>query len=93
MDLQQLVGVGTSKGAAFFTAAGVGGVVGSLVGGALYDRFNQYLVLFVSMLLYGVTCALIPLCRAYWLMVFMFLLHEMSTGAVRSGEEILESHY
>ncbi|XP_046554203.1 sodium-dependent glucose transporter 1A-like [Haliotis rubra] len=88
LDLQQIAGVGTSKGAAFFTAAAVGGVVGSLVGGALYDRFNRHVVLFVSSFLYAVTCAIIPWCSVYWTMVMMFLLHELVTGAARSGTNV-----
>ncbi|XP_046554176.1 sodium-dependent glucose transporter 1A-like [Haliotis rubra] len=88
LDLQQITGVGTSKGAAFFTAAAVGGVVGSLVGGALYDRFNRHVVLFVSSFLYAVTCAIIPWCSVYWTMVMMFLLHELVTGAARSGTNV-----
>ncbi|XP_067660614.1 sodium-dependent glucose transporter 1A-like [Haliotis asinina] len=88
LDLQQITGVGTSKGAALFTAAAVGGVVGSLVGGALYDNFNRHLVLFVSSFLYAVTCAIIPWCSVYWTMVMMFLLHELVTGAARSGTNV-----
>ncbi|XP_067667205.1 sodium-dependent glucose transporter 1A-like [Haliotis asinina] len=88
LDLQQITGVGTSKGAAFFTAAAVGGVVGNLVGGALYDRFNRHMVLFVSSFLYAVTCAIIPWCSVYWTMVMMFLLHELVTGAARSGSNV-----
>ncbi|XP_071095723.1 sodium-dependent glucose transporter 1A-like [Haliotis cracherodii] len=88
LDLQQITGVGTSQGAAFFTAAAVGGVVGSLVGGALYDRFNRHVVLFVSSFLYAVTCAIIPWCSVYWSMVMMFLIHELVTGAARSGTNV-----
>ncbi|XP_067660604.1 sodium-dependent glucose transporter 1B-like [Haliotis asinina] len=88
LDLQQITGVGTSKGAVFFTAAAVGGVVGNLVGGALYDRFNRYLVMFVSSFLYAVTCAIIPWCSVYWTMVMMFLLHELVMGAARSGMNV-----
>ncbi|XP_048253951.1 sodium-dependent glucose transporter 1A-like [Haliotis rufescens] len=88
LDLQQITGVGTSQGAAFFTAAAVGGVVGSLVGGALYDRFNRHIVLFVSSFLYAVTCAIIPWCSVYWSMVMMFLIHELVTGAARSGTNV-----
>ncbi|XP_048254520.1 sodium-dependent glucose transporter 1A-like isoform X2 [Haliotis rufescens] len=88
LDLQQITGVGTSQGAAFFTAAAVGAVVGSLFGGALYDSFNRHIVLFVSSFLYAVTCAIIPWCSVYWSMVMMFLIHELVAGAARSGMNV-----
>ncbi|XP_071094703.1 sodium-dependent glucose transporter 1A-like [Haliotis cracherodii] len=88
LDLQQITEVDTSQGAAFLTAAAVGGVTGSLVGGALYDRLNRHMVLFVSSFLYAVTCAIIPWCSVYWSMVMMFLIHELVTGAARSGTNV-----
>ncbi|XP_046566541.1 sodium-dependent glucose transporter 1-like [Haliotis rubra] len=85
LDLQIITGTDLSQGSAFFTAAATGSVVGAVAGGAIYDRFNKYLSLFISMAGHGLTVAVIPLCSPYWLMITMFAVHEFFLGIFKTG--------
>ncbi|XP_046559263.1 LOW QUALITY PROTEIN: sodium-dependent glucose transporter 1A-like [Haliotis rubra] len=85
LDLQIITGTDLSQGSAFFTAAATGSLVGAVAGGAIYDRFNKYLSLFISMAGHGLTVAVIPLCSPYWLMIAMFVAHEFFLGIFKTG--------
>ncbi|XP_067661056.1 sodium-dependent glucose transporter 1C-like [Haliotis asinina] len=85
LDLQIITGTDLSQGSAFFTAAAIGSLVGAVAGGAIYDRFNKYLSLFISMAGHGLTVAVIPLCSPYWLMIAMFVAHEFFLGIFKTG--------
>ncbi|XP_046566540.1 LOW QUALITY PROTEIN: sodium-dependent glucose transporter 1A-like [Haliotis rubra] len=85
LDLLIITGTDLSQGSAFFTAAATGSVVGAVAGGAIYDRFNKYLSLFISLAGHGLTVAVMPLCSPYWLMIAMFVAHEFFLGIFKTG--------
>ncbi|XP_048245907.1 sodium-dependent glucose transporter 1A-like [Haliotis rufescens] len=85
LDLQLITGTDLSQGSAFFTAAATGALVGAVAGGAIYDRCNKYLSLFISMAGHGLTVAVIPLCSPYWLMIAVFVAHEFFLGIFKTG--------
>ncbi|XP_046360933.1 sodium-dependent glucose transporter 1A-like [Haliotis rufescens] len=88
LDLQLITGTDMSQGSAFFTAAAVGSLVGAVAGGAIYDRCNKYMSLFISMAGHGLTVAVIPLCSAYWLMIAVFVAHEFFLGIFKTGSNV-----
>ncbi|XP_046558549.1 sodium-dependent glucose transporter 1A-like [Haliotis rubra] len=88
LDLQLITGTDMSQGSAFFTAAAVGSLVGAVAGGAIYDRCNKYMSLFISMAGHGLTVAVIPLCSEYWLMITVFVAHEFFLGIFKTGSNV-----
>ncbi|XP_067660327.1 sodium-dependent glucose transporter 1A-like [Haliotis asinina] len=85
LDLLIITGTDLSQGSAFFTAAATGTVVGAIAGGVIYDRFNKYLSLFISLAGHGLIVAVIPLCSPYWLMIAMFFTQELVLGVFKTG--------
>ncbi|XP_067662743.1 sodium-dependent glucose transporter 1C-like [Haliotis asinina] len=88
LDLVIITGTDLSQGSAFFTAAATGSVVGAIAGGAIYDRFNKYLSLFISIAGHGLVVAVIPLCSPYWLMIAMFFTQEIFLGIFKTGSNV-----
>ena len=81
LDLQFITGVSLEKGSAFVTAFFVGYVVGALVGGFMFDRYNKLLIIFFNLLL-NATCIIItPWCSVYGVMVAI----QFSRGVCSSG--------
>ncbi|ESP04195.1 hypothetical protein LOTGIDRAFT_82092, partial [Lottia gigantea] len=85
LDIQLITGTDIEKASTFFTAGSVGYLCGSLVSGILIDKFNKILLLTVCVTGLAVTCAVIPLCSIYGLMVFIFLANSFCGGFLDTG--------
>ena len=63
-----------------------GYLVGSLVAGILYDRFNKLLLIFVSIVTMAVTTAIIPWCSQFPLMLAVKFIQGLGSGGMDTGE-------
>jgi FHS family Na+ dependent glucose MFS transporter 1 len=69
LDLQIITDTDLKEASALFTSHAVGNMVGAIVTGALYDRYNPNLVLFITILGNAAFTAIIPWCSPYILMI------------------------
>ncbi|XP_071102724.1 sodium-dependent glucose transporter 1A-like [Haliotis cracherodii] len=81
LDLQIITDTDVERGSAFFTAGSVGYLVGSLISGFVYDKFNKVLTMFFLGLCMGISTGILPFCSLYGLMVAIHLV----TGAFMGG--------
>ncbi|XP_046543216.1 sodium-dependent glucose transporter 1A-like [Haliotis rubra] len=81
LDLQIITDTDVERGSAFFTAGSDGYLVGSLICGIVYDKFNKILTMFLLTLCMGVSTGILPFCSLYGLMVAIHLV----TGAFMGG--------
>jgi len=72
-----------------FTATALGYLLGSFLGGRLYDRRPGNPVMGVMLLLIALSMALIPLIRVLWLLIGLLLLLGMFEGALDVGGNTL----
>jgi MFS family permease len=86
LDLQIITNTDLEKASAFFTAHAIGYLVGSLVGGVLYDKFNKLLVLCVSTAGMGIVTAVIPLCTPYIVMIAVHFVSGFFKGPLNTGK-------
>ncbi|PVD31035.1 hypothetical protein C0Q70_10312 [Pomacea canaliculata] len=82
LDLQLITGTTVWEASAFFTAVHVGYIVGSLVGGVVYDHLSKSLALVVGVVGMGVFVAITPFCAQFGIMVTVCLLAALSAGVV-----------
>ncbi len=68
-----------------FTAKAGGYLLGSIVGGRLYDRLPGHLIAFAALLGIAATTALTPLISLLWLLAFVLLVLGMVEGALDVG--------
>lgn len=61
------------------TTAGIVNAIGSLIGGSLSDKYGRTKIMFISLLLYGIT--IFP---AYFYFVPFFIISSMFTGSITS---------
>ncbi|ESP04278.1 hypothetical protein LOTGIDRAFT_237460 [Lottia gigantea] len=69
LDLQLITETDTEQASFFFTAAAIGGLLGALVVGALYDKFNKIRLIFLTNIGMGLCVGVIPQCKQYYLML------------------------
>ncbi|ESP04295.1 hypothetical protein LOTGIDRAFT_170885 [Lottia gigantea] len=80
LDIQLLTGSTLEKASYFFTAGAMGGVVGAVIFGGLYDKFNKNLILFIVLLGLSVTVSVIPYCTVYAAMVVAWFCNTICLG-------------
>ena len=71
-------------------ASGIGIVVGSALGGALYDRLIHWMdiCLAVNMLVRTIPIIVIPWCQHLILLAFLIGINGVTTGALVTGESM-----
>ncbi|MGC9396847.1 MAG: MFS transporter [Anaerolineae bacterium] len=72
-----------------FTATALGYLLGSFLGGRLYDRRSGNPVMGTMLLLIALSMALIPLIRVLWMLIGLLLLLGMFEGALDVGGNTL----
>ncbi|KAK6192311.1 hypothetical protein SNE40_003800 [Patella caerulea] len=85
LDIQLITNTNVEKASTFFTAASVGNLCGSLIGGILYDRFNKTLLLGLCVIFMAVTVAVLPLCSPYGLMLVIFWTNSYFMSGLNAG--------
>ncbi|KAK6165705.1 hypothetical protein SNE40_022583 [Patella caerulea] len=80
LDIQLITNTSFESASFFFTAYAVGGVVGALVFGGLYDKFNRNLLLYLTVLGMSATVVIIPYCTAYEAMLVAWFCNAFFKG-------------
>ncbi|XP_050418538.1 sodium-dependent glucose transporter 1 [Patella vulgata] len=80
LDIRLITNTSLESASFFFTAYAVGGVVGALVFGGLYDKFNRNLLLYLTVLGMSVTVVIIPYCTAYEAMLVAWFCNAFFKG-------------
>ena len=87
LDLQQSTGADTSQISRIFTGRSVGYLVGSIIGGFLFDQFNQSCLLSFSLLLSALGTAAAPWCSSYVFLMGILAFQGLSLGFLDTGKE------
>lgn len=86
LDLQIITNTDTDKASVMFTGTSVGYLVGSIVCGLIYDRFNKSLLLFLSLVGNAIATISVPFCPLLGIMLVFRSLQGFFGGAVETGE-------
>ena len=63
-----------------------GYLLGSLIAGIIYDRFNKLLLIFYSVVCMAITTGVIPWCKPFPLMLAVRFLSGIGAGGLDTGE-------
>ncbi|XP_050418551.2 sodium-dependent glucose transporter 1-like [Patella vulgata] len=85
LDLQLITNTDVEEASLFFTFAAVGGLLGALVIGASYDRFNKPRLIFLANIGMGVCVGVVPQCRQYPLMIFIWFITGFCMRGLETG--------
>ncbi|KAK6165701.1 hypothetical protein SNE40_022579 [Patella caerulea] len=85
LDLQLITNTDVEEASLFFTSAAVGGLLGALVIGASYDRFNKPRLIFLANIGMGVCVGVVPQCRQYPLMIFIWFITGFCMRGLEAG--------
>ncbi|XP_067670542.1 sodium-dependent glucose transporter 1A-like [Haliotis asinina] len=87
LDLALITGTNVEQASVFYTAMSVGGLVGSVVMGFLFDKLTNHRLLLLAASNIGgaVTLAAIPWSRNYWLTIFIFFINYVFNLAFDTG--------
>ncbi|XP_064462905.1 sodium-dependent glucose transporter 1B-like isoform X2 [Ornithodoros turicata] len=88
LDLADIYGADVKNVAQLVTTRGVGGLLGSFIGGFLYNRYNTQLVTIGMMLLQAVSVVLLPICGRLALAHVAAAVSGIAIGAFDTGANI-----
>jgi FHS family Na+ dependent glucose MFS transporter 1 len=71
------------------TARWLGYLIGSFIGGRLYDRYRGHIVLGGMLLVAGLTTAAVPAAPSLWVLVVLVVVYGVGAGAVDVGGNTL----
>ncbi|XP_046405156.1 uncharacterized protein LOC124170478 [Ischnura elegans] len=72
-----------------YTARASGYLVGSFIGGVLFDRFNRLFLLFISLLLTSLFITITPWCKILWLLKGIMVILGIVMGFLDTGCNVL----
>ncbi|XP_071453327.1 uncharacterized protein [Hetaerina americana] len=72
-----------------YTARASGYLVGSFIGGVLFDRFNRLFLLFISLLLTSLFIIITPWCKILWLLKAIMVILGILMGFLDTGCNVL----
>lgn len=85
IDLKERINTDTTHMALIFTARSVGYLLGSLVGGFLFDHFDKQLLLMVTLIVAALATSIIPWSLTLTVLTVMMSLQGMSMGVLDTG--------
>lgn len=85
IDLKERINTDTTHMALIFTARSVGYLLGSLVGGFLFDHFDKQLLLMVTLIVAALATSIIPWSLTLTVLTVMMALQGMSMGVLDTG--------
>ncbi|XP_037522519.1 sodium-dependent glucose transporter 1A [Rhipicephalus sanguineus] len=88
LDLGEIYGADISNVSHLITTRSVGGLLGSLLGGKLYDTYNTQITSILMLLLTSVTVLMVPLCQVLLVAHFMVFFMGLSLGAFGTGSNV-----
>lgn len=86
IDLKERINTDTTHMALIFTARSVGYLLGSLVGGFLFDHFDKQLLLMVTLIVAALATSIIPWSLTLTVLTVMMSLQGMSMGVLDTGK-------
>ena len=89
LDLKDQVNSSFQGVSTIFTARSVGYLLGSVVAGWLFDRWNGYLVLAVSCLIASICCIIIPLTKFFSVLIITVICQGLALGSLDTGGNVL----
>ncbi|XP_070572018.1 sodium-dependent glucose transporter 1A-like [Ptychodera flava] len=89
LDLKFQVGATLQQVTLVFTARSVGYVIGSIVGGVCFDKFENQLLLALTMFGTSVTGFFVPWCNVLWLLIVVISLWGFFTGFLDTGGNVV----
>lgn len=72
LDLQHTTNTTLDEISGIFSAEGIGYLLGSLVSGIMFQKFNSAILFTISSVVSAVIIIAIPLCSLFEIMIFMF---------------------
>ncbi|XP_005108307.1 uncharacterized protein LOC101852725 [Aplysia californica] len=87
-DLGAHVKKRVSQVAFIFTARAFGYLIGSVVGGVLFDLFDQQVLLFFTLSATAVATTVVPWCSALLILSLMIAVHGVAIGVLDSGGNV-----
>lgn len=89
VDLATQTGTQLSQLSLIFTTGSLGFLLGSSVGGQLYDRKPGHRLMALVLIASGLATALVPLAAQLWLLALLFLLSSLASGMIDVGGNTL----
>ncbi|XP_064614155.1 sodium-dependent glucose transporter 1-like [Liolophura sinensis] len=89
LDLVLITNSDINTGSLLFTISAVGYMIGVLIIGVLFDKFNNDILYCTCVFLLGLTVLLIPWCTSLPLMVAVFGLRSFFMGPADSGSSVI----
>ncbi|XP_050407953.1 sodium-dependent glucose transporter 1A [Patella vulgata] len=88
LDLGERTHASTDKISLIFTARSIGYLLGSIIGGFLFDRFDQQLLLFYTLVFTSVATVAAPWCTALIILAVMIAFQGISMGVLDTGGNV-----
>ena len=87
LDLKDQVNSSFQGMTTIFTARSVGYLLGSIIAGWLFDRWNGYLVLAASCLIAAICCIVIPLTKFFSVLIITVICQGLALGSLDTGND------
>lgn len=93
LDLKERIHTDTTHMALIFTARSIGYLLGSLIGGFLFDHFDKQLLLMVTLIVAALATGIIPWSLTLTVLTLMMSLQGMSMGVLDTGIVLVKKEY
>ncbi|XP_071154881.1 sodium-dependent glucose transporter 1B-like isoform X1 [Mytilus edulis] len=94
LDLKEITNCRLEEASFFLTSVFIGYLMGTIVSGAIYQRMNPFLLIFIGITTLGVTSAAIPWCSLYGIMISMHILKGFGFGVLdTAGNSVFISNF
>ena len=85
LDLKDQVNSSFQGMSTIFTARSVGYLLGSIIAGWLFDRWNGYLVLAASCFIASICLVVTPLTRSFFVLIITVVCQGLALGSLDTG--------
>ncbi|XP_076371221.1 sodium-dependent glucose transporter 1A-like isoform X2 [Tachypleus tridentatus] len=85
LDLERAVNTDTEHISYIIVGRGIGYLIGSIVGGILFDHFNRQLLFLINILILGITTTAAPWCRDLGSLIVTMTVGGLTLGAIDTG--------
>ncbi|CAC5419397.1 NAGLT1 [Mytilus coruscus] len=94
LDLKEITNCRLEEASFFLTSVFIGYLMGTIVSGAIYQRMNPFLLIFLGITALGVTSAAIPWSSLYGVMISMHILKGFGFGVLdTAGNSVFISNF
>ena len=88
LDLKEITNISLDQASFFITSTFIGYLIGTTITGAIYERVNPFLLLFVGLVFLAGSSATIPWCSLYVIMIGMHILKGFGFGVLDTGKSV-----